>query len=66
METIEKIATATIVIYFLILLSLLNVHIIESSGSYFAFLIFIPQIAIGFVSGYNFFRIHNLIWNYNR
>lgn len=66
MKTIEKIATATIVIYFLILLSLLNVHIIESSGSYFAFLIFIPQIAIGFVSGYNFFRIHNLIWNYNR
>jgi hypothetical protein len=66
METIEKIATATILIYFLILLNMLNVHIVKSIGSDFALLIFIPQMVISFVSGYNFFRIHNLIWNYNR
>lgn len=66
MKTIEKIVTATIVIYFLILLNMLNVHIIKSSGSDFALLIFIPQIAISFVSGYNVSRIHNLIWNHKR
>lgn len=63
METIKKIATAIIVLYFLILLNMLNVHIIKSIGSDFALLIFIPQIAISFVSGYNLSKVHNLIWS---